>query len=146
VIVKEAARVLRPGGTMVFDHCSSGNYALAARAGELNYTKFGYDPREGGDQGVFYAATSADELRGVAEAAGLDLLEVTPLGFFRQNAVIASALGPEGFVAYKKAIDTFYKDPGARAFIQWFEHTVTRALPLEMVNGIGAVLQKRPVS
>jgi ubiquinone/menaquinone biosynthesis C-methylase UbiE len=143
-IVKEAARVLRPGGTMVIDHTSRANYALAAREGALDHSNFGYDPRvQGGDKTVFYAAASVDELQLAADTAGLDLIDVAPLGFFRQNAVIAAVLGGEGFQAYRKAVDAFYQDPGARAFIQWFEQNITRALPLDMVNGMGVVLRKR---
>lgn len=144
VIMKEAARVLRPGGTMVIDHTSRANYALAAREAQLDHAGFGYDPRvRGGDPAGFYAAASLDEVQLAADSAGLDLLDVAPLGFFRQNAVIAAVLGNEGFQAYKKAIDAFYQDPGARAFIEWFEHHVTRALPLDMVNGMAVVMRKR---
>ncbi len=143
-IVKEAARVLRPGGTMVIDHTSRANYALAGREAALDHASFGYDPRvHGGAPGGFYAATTVDELQLVADTAGLDLLDVAPLGFFRQNAVIAAVLGTEGFQAYKKAVDAFYQDPGARAFIQWFERHVTRALPLDMANGMAVVMRKR---
>jgi hypothetical protein len=48
-------------------------------------------------------------------------------------------------LAYKKAIDAFYQDEGARAFMQWFERNVTRALPMEMVIGVTVVLRKRAV-
>ncbi len=144
ILVREAARVLRPGGTMVIDHTSRANYALAAREGVLDHSTFGYDPRvKGGDKTVFYAAASIDELQLAADGAGLDLVDVAPLGFFRQNAVVAAVLGAEGFQAYRKAVDAFYQDPGARAFIQWFEQNITRALPLDMVNGLGVVMRKR---
>jgi len=144
VIVKEAARVLQPGGTMVFDHTSRSNYELATRNGVLDHAKFGYDNRvHGGDKTMFYASASIDELQLAADAAGLDLVDVAPLGFFRQNAVIASALGGDGFLDYKASFDAFYRDPGARAFIQWFERHVAAALPFEMTNGMAVVMQKR---
>lgn len=143
-IVKEAARVLRPGGTLVIDHTSRANYALAAREAVLDHTAFGYDPRvRGGEPNGFYAATTVDELQLVADTAGLDLLDVAPLGFFRQNALIAAVLGSEGFADYRKAVDAFYQDPGARAFIEWFERHVTRALPVDLANGMAVVMRKR---
>ncbi len=143
-IVREAARVLRPGGTLVIDHTSRANYALAQREAVLDHAAFGYDPRvRGGEPAGFYAAATVDELQLAADTAGLDLLDVAPLGFFRQNAVIAAALGAEGFAGYKKAIDAFWQDPGARAFMQWFERHVTRTLPLDMVNGMAVVLRRR---
>jgi ubiquinone/menaquinone biosynthesis C-methylase UbiE len=144
VIVKEAARVLQPGGTLVFDHTSRSNYELANRNGVLDHAKFGYDNRvQGGDKTMFYASASIDELQLAADSAGLDLVDVAPLGFFRQNAVMASVLGGEGFLDYKASFDDFYRDPGARAFIQWFERQVTGALPFEMTNGMAVVMQKR---
>jgi ubiquinone/menaquinone biosynthesis C-methylase UbiE len=144
VIVKEAARVLQPGGTLVFDHTSRSNYELANRNGVLDHAKFGYDNRvQGGDKTMFYASASIDELQLAADSAGLDLVDVAPLGFFRQNAVMASVLGGEGFLDYKASFDDFYRDPGARAFIQWFERQVTGALPFEMANGMAVVMQKR---
>jgi SAM-dependent methyltransferase len=142
VILKEAARVLRPGGVMVFDHTCRGNYELATRNGPLDNAKFGYDPRVRGDKTIFYASASMDELQLAADVAGLELVDIAPMGFFRQNAVIAAVLGGDGFLAYKKAVDAFYQDEGARAFIQWFERHVTRALPLEMVNGMAVVMRK----
>jgi ubiquinone/menaquinone biosynthesis C-methylase UbiE len=141
-ILKEAARVLRPGGVMVFDHCSRSNYELATRSGPLEYAKFGYDNRARGDKSMFYASADVDELQLAADVAGLELINVIPLGFFRQNAIIAATLGGDNFLAYKKMVDTFYQDPGARAFIQWFDSVVTKTLPLEMVNGMAVVLQK----
>ena len=142
-ILKEAARVLRPGGVMVFDHCSRANYELATRCGTLEYGKFGYDNRARGDKALFYASTGVDELQLAADVAGLELINVVPLGFFRQNAVIAATLGGANFLAYKKTIDNFYQDEGVRSFIQWFDNVITKTLPLEMVNGMAVVLQKQ---
>jgi len=141
-ILKEAARVLRPGGTLVFDQCSRDNYELAQRWGDLEYAKFGYDPRARAANSMFYAAASVEELQLAADVAGLQLVNVVPLGFFRQNAVIAAALGGDRFVEYKKALDLFYQDEGARAFIQWFDSVVTKVLPLDMTNGMAVVMQK----
>lgn len=142
LILKEAGRVLRPGGCIVFDQCSRDNYDLATQSGPLEYAKFGYDNRARGDKSMFYASASVDELQLAADVAGLELVEVLPLGFFRQNAVIAATLGGDNFLAYKKTLDSFYQDAGARAFIEWFDSVVTKSLPLSMSNGMAVVLQK----
>lgn len=144
LIVKEAARVLRPAGTMLFDHTSRPNYALAEHETALDHRGFGHDPRvRTVETGAFYAAATVEELQLAADTAGLELVDVVPVGFFRQNAVIAAALGRDGFAAYRRSLDAFYREPGARAFIEWFEQNVTRSLPLEMVNGIGVLMRKR---
>ncbi len=141
-ILAEAARVLRPGGTFVFDHCSRDNVNLAVRSGILEHAKFGYDHRVRGDKALFYAAADVDELQLAADAAGLELVNVVPLGFFRQNAVIAATLGGDNFLAYKQQLDQFYQHEAVRAFIQWFDGVVSKTLPLEMVHGMAVVVQK----
>jgi ubiquinone/menaquinone biosynthesis C-methylase UbiE len=142
LVLKEAGRVLRPGAVMVFDQCSRANYDLAMSSGVLDHSTFGYDHRVNGDRSLFYAAASIDELVMAADVAGLTLVDAVPLGFFRQNAVIAATLGGDKFLAYKKTIDTFFQDPAVRGFIQWFDREVTKTLPLAMVNGFAVVMQK----
>lgn len=141
-ILEQAARVLRPGGTFVFDHCSRDNVNLGMRSGILEPAKFGYDHRVRGDKALFYAAAGVDELQLAADAAGLELINVVPLGFFRQNAVIAATLGGDNFLAYKQQLDQFYQNEAVRAFVQWFDSVVTKTLPLEMVHGVAVVVRK----
>ena len=142
LILKEAARVLKPGGTLVFDHCNRANYELATRDAKLDYEKFGYDNRTQGGSGAFYASASVHELQTAADVAGLELLSVQPQSFFRQNALVAAAVGGEGFQIYKQAIDRFYEDEGVRMFIEWFERNITPGLPLDVVNGATVVCRK----
>lgn len=146
LIVKEAARVLKPGGTLVFDHCNRANYELATRHGGLDYEKFGYDNRTHGNTGAFYASASVHELQTAADIAGLELVSIEPQSFFRQNAIIAAAVGGEGFQIYKQAIDHFYQDKNARAFIEWFERNVTPGLPLDVINGTTIVCRKPTIA
>lgn len=143
-IIKEAARVLRPGGILVFDHCSRAHYDMAERHGAVDYARFGWDPRTRDDSNLFYGAASIDEIRLAADMAGLTVQDVVPLGFFRQNAIIAAGLGPELNATFKETLDKLYQDAGVRLFMQWFDTYVTRHLPLEMTNGMAVVLQKGP--
>jgi ubiquinone/menaquinone biosynthesis C-methylase UbiE len=146
LIVKEAARVLKPGGTLVFDHCNRANYDLATRHGAFDYEKFGYDNRTHGSTGAFYASASVHELQTAADIAGLEMLSVEPQSFFRQNALVASAVGGDGFEVYRQAMDRFYQDAGARMFIEWFERNVTPGLPLDVANGATVVCRKPNIS
>jgi len=141
-IVRQAARVLRPGGILVFDHTNREHYALATREHALDWRRFGYDPRPDGEADAFYAAASPEDLRMAADLAGLELIGVEPQSFFRQNAVIAAAVGGDGFQIYKNAIDHFWQEPSVQAFMQWFELNVTPTLPLAMTNGVTVVLRK----
>lgn len=142
--VIEASHKLRSGGLLFFDMCSNENIELAKSVGALNLDIFGYsnepDPKK---NHLYYAAAEQRELSLAATIAGLELVAVQPHGFFRQNAVIAAALGGENFTAYRKDFDEHFKNPGANAFIKWFESTVTPHLPGAMVNG-SIVVMRRP--
>lgn len=142
--VIEASHKLRPGGYLFFDICSDENLALAKSIGELDLGNFGYsndpDPKK---SSIFYAAANHRELALAATIAGLELVAVLPHGFFRQNAVIATALGAVGFNEYRKTFDEFFKNEDANSFIKWFESTVTPHLPKAMANGM-IVVMRRP--
>lgn len=142
--VIEAAHKLRDTGLLFFDMCSSENVKLAHSVGDLDLNIFGYsddpDPKK---SHLYYATAEHRELNLAATIAGLELVSVQPHGFFRQNAVVAAALGGEGFNQYRKKFDEYFKDPGARAFIKWFESTITPHLPRAMANGM-LVVMRRP--
>lgn len=140
----EASHKLRSGGLLFFDICSNENIELAKSIGELDLNVFGYsndpDPNK---SSLYYAATDFRELSLAATISGLELVAVQPHGFFRQNAVIAAALGGDNFTTYRKEFDEYFKNPEANAFIKWFESTVTPHLPKAMVNGM-LVVMRRP--
>ena len=142
--VIEASHKLHAGGYLFFDMCSNENVKLAKSIGELNLDNFGYsndpDPKK---NHLYYSAVEYQELNLAATIAGLELVAVQPHGFFRQNAVIASVLGGEGFNAYRKEFDDHFNNPDVKAFIKWFEFTVTPHLPRAMVNGM-LVVMRRP--
>ena len=141
-IVRQAARVLRPGGVLVFDQTNRQHYALATSERPLDYPQFGYDPRPNASPEAFYAAASPEEIQLAADVAGLELVGVEPQSFFRQNAVIAASVGTEGLQVYRKALEHFWQEPAVRNFVQWFESNVTPTLPLAMTNGVTVVMRK----
>jgi SAM-dependent methyltransferase len=136
--VIEAATKLRPGGVLMFDICSEPSRAIA---GELP-AAFGYelDGERGGR--AFYATADLGQLRQAAESAALELVDVSPLGFFRKNAAIAAGLGQEGFVEYERELERAFADPGAGAFLRWFEANVAPRLPLEMATELVVTMRR----
>jgi protein-L-isoaspartate O-methyltransferase len=137
--VMEAATKLRPGGVLLFDMCSEPNRALS---GPLP-PAFGYDLDGDRDARGFYATVGLGQLRQNADAAGLELVDVSPLGFFRKNAAIAGALGQDGLLEYERELERAFADPGAGAFLRWFEANVSPHLPLEMATEL-VVTMRRP--
>lgn len=139
--VVEAGRKLVPGGILFFDICSDANVDLARLSGDIPKT-FGYSNDPAPDNKAFYASVGHRELELVAQIAGLELVAVRPLGFFRQNAIIAAGLGENGYVVYKKELEERFKNPAARDFIEWFESVVTPHLPLAAVTEILVVMRR----
>ena len=137
--VAEAATKLKPGGVLLFDMCSESSRAIA---GPLP-AAYGYDlDGERGGRG-FYATADLPQLRLAADSAGLELVDVSPLGFFRKNAAIAGALGEAGCQEYEAELERAFADPAAGAFLRWFEANVAPRLPLEMATEL-VVTMRRP--
>lgn len=141
--VIEAARKLKPGGTLLFDICSGSNVELARQNGEIP-PSFGYIFGPAADARGFYAHVSEAELKLVADSAGLQLELVQPLGFFRQNAVIASALGDKDYASFKVELERHFANEGVNEFVRWFESVVTPRLPLTMTTE-AVVAMRKPV-
>lgn len=141
LIIREAARVLQPGGIFVFDMCSTSNYELARGHRELDFDHFGYNPVDEAANG-FYASATEHELRLAANVAGIDVISIRPNGMYRNNAIIAAALGVEGHAAFKSRFDEFYQDDKVRSFVQWLDRAVTTKLPLSLTNTLTIVARK----
>lgn len=143
--VAEMGSKLKPGGHLFFDFCNAENVEMAHRVGPIDVKSFGFchDEDDAANQGAFYATANLDQIQTSAEGAGLELIEVKPTGFFVSNGAIAAAVGGEGYEVYKEGLKHHYMDPGARAFMQWFESFVTPRLPSPMVHGM-CVVMRRP--
>lgn len=139
--VIEASKKLKPGGVLLFDICSARNVELAWEKGPIP-ASFGYGFGKTADAQAYYAHVSRAELELVAESAGLRLEMLQPLGFFRANAVIASALGEDDYASYKTELERFFKGDQVTEFVTWFETVVTPRLPLPMTTEAIVVLCK----
>lgn len=143
LVLKEAARTLRPGGVFVFDICSTPNYELASRHGTLDYLRFGSNPTDETVTG-FYASATAHELRLAANISGLEVVEIVPNGLYRNNALIAASLGADEHERFKATFAEFYRHEEVKSFVQWFDLSVTKKLPLGLVNTLTVVMRKSP--
>jgi ubiquinone/menaquinone biosynthesis C-methylase UbiE len=139
--VIEAAKKLKPSGALLFDICSAENVELAWQSGDIP-PSFGYSFGKEAKARAFYAHVSPAELELVAESAGLELKLVQPLGFFRQNAVIASGLGEQGYAEFKLELERQFATEQVREFVRWFETVVTPNLPLTMATEAVVVMRK----
>ena len=140
----EASHKLKPGGFLFFDMCSSENIEMSKSVGEVDHHVFGHSNNPN-NISLFYTTVGNRELSLAASISGLELVTVQPHGFFRQNSIIAAALGAENFKTYRKEFDEHFKNPGANAFIKWFESKVTPHLSQAMVYGM-IVVMRRPSS
>jgi ubiquinone/menaquinone biosynthesis C-methylase UbiE len=143
--VGEMGKKLKPGGYLFFDFCNAENVKMAHEVGPIDVKSFGFchDEADEQNQGFFYAAATQDQITASAADAGLELVDVKPTSFFVSNGAIAAAVGGEGYEVYKEGLKHHYMDPGARAFMEWFESFVTPRLPSPMVHGM-CVVMRRP--
>jgi ubiquinone/menaquinone biosynthesis C-methylase UbiE len=143
-IIGEGVRLLKPGGFFLFDMCSIKNYRKENGAARTDYTAFGYDPRvESSSPQGFYSAASESEIELVARTYRCDVVEVSPLSFFVQNALLFTGMGAEKYAAYKTDMGRFYSDPRIGEFIRYFEGNITPHLPPEVFNCFSVLLRKK---
>jgi hypothetical protein len=109
----------------------------------MDYLRFGSNPNDDTAEG-FYASATRDEIHLAASISGVEVLDIVPGGLYRNNAVFASSLGADEHALFKEAFDKFYADEKVRSFVQWFELTVTKKLPLALINTFTVVARKAP--
>jgi len=143
-IIGEGVRLLKPGGLFLFDMCSIKNYRKENGSARIDYTPFGYDPNvdSTAPQG-FYSAASESEIELVARTYRCEIVEISPLSFFVQNALLFTGMGAERYAAYKNDINRFYSNPEVAEFIRYYESNITPHLPPEVFNCFSVLIRKK---
>ena len=127
-IVKEMARVCKPGGKVLLNFSCSENRRYGEQAGgkpcnwhttvELNHPDKHY-----------HTDTTPAELQSLAPSWGLKYLKAMPLQFFHENRIIGHSLGTEEYEKYYQELQEWGKDPKVLEFMIWFEQRVVQKLP-----------------
>ncbi|HEY4155673.1 MAG TPA: class I SAM-dependent methyltransferase [Puia sp.] len=122
VVLKEMARVTKPGGKLLVHFSSAENSELGKRLGK-NDCVFVTSPvsKKGWD---FYAETENKELSKVSNSLGLKVTGVTPVSFFLHNRILGYALGTGGYNSYMEKVQEFFKDEKVREFVIWFDKEI----------------------
>ena len=143
-IIGEGVRLLKPGGLFLFDMCSIKNYRKESGPARIDYAPFGYDPNvdSTAPQG-FYSAASESEIELVARTYRCEIVEISPLSFFVQNALLFTGMGAEQYAAYKNDINRFYSNPEVAEFIRYYESNITPHLPPEVFNCFSVLIRKK---
>ncbi|WP_108507835.1 class I SAM-dependent DNA methyltransferase [Polynucleobacter acidiphobus] len=143
-ILPKVVDVLKPGGYFLFDIGSDDNYTIAQERFELDKHIFGYNDDNTKLGKNFYASSGIKELNSIANFANFEVVSINTFGFFRQNAIIASAARGYGFETYKEEFAKHYENPDVKKFVDWFDSLITPGFPYGMVNTLGVLLKKNP--
>jgi ubiquinone/menaquinone biosynthesis C-methylase UbiE len=142
LIVNESTMYLKKGGIFIFDMTSKENYEDASKGREVDFDHFGYNPYNNKSKG-YYSSASIKEIRGVAQKAGLEVLDIIPNGYYRTNALLYGRLGEAQYKIFLDKFNELYKNEDIKEFVQWFDLTVTKKLPENMVNTFTVITKKR---
>lgn len=123
VVLKEMARVTKPGGRLLVHFPSKENTILAEEVGSRDCT-FATNP-DTTDGWTFYAETDSKELSRVTRSIGLKVTSRTPLSFFVHNRLIGRQIGSEDYRRYQDELSERLKDDKVREFVVWFDNIVT---------------------
>jgi len=141
LIVNEVSRVLKKGGIFVFDMTIKENYTHPNHQYQTPFVKFDYNPMDPSAKN-FYASATIDEIKLLACCSSFHVVDIFPNGFFKSNALLYSSLGHQKYNLFKSEFDDFYKNKSVAEFIQWFDLSVTKSLPFDLVNTMTIVLRK----
>lgn len=134
-ILREYARVLRPGGRMVFNLRSRPHVDFANRHG----VRFG-TPGHAGDPNWFMAEVEADDVIGTLRDMGATVTHLIPYGAFDSNLILQEALA-DGYDAAMAQLQTPFRQPGALELWDFLERSLFPALPIAVGYGFMVVAE-----
>ncbi len=139
-VVAEKARVTKPGGYVIFDFGNREHFEACGfdRGNDCGFP-YGSDPD---NFDTFYAHANEDDMRSAAHAAGLSVVEISPVGLLLYNGFLWKALGAEGIHAFDNNLESILLREGARELMALIENAVLPLLPKSTTYGNMTVLQK----
>lgn len=138
-ILQEYARVVKPGGTLVFEMCSADHIRLANRI----WPRFGVAHSDGGFAS-FEAEVAAEELVAWLDAIGVDVEQRLTYDFFNSNCFLKIlAINGLGYRVLNKAINLVFGLRPLAAAAAWLELHVLRRLPPACSYNYMVIARKR---
>jgi len=140
LILREKARVTKPGGIIVYDFANL-EHLHTAEGIELPAAQYPYctDPA---DAERYYAACTQADLRKIASKLNLDVLQIVPHGLLLNNAQFWKSVGASKVSSFYKRLDEFLENSDVRDFLAFLEEEFVARLAPQVTYGNIAVLQK----
>lgn len=138
-ILKEYARVLKPGGKMIFEMCSGDHIASANRVSPRFGTQFRHD-----DFFSYEAEVPFDDLRAWLNSIGIDVVDRLTYDFFNNNCFLKIVtVNDLGYKIVNKAIGLMLRLVPLQMLAAWMELKVLRHLPPAFSCDYMVIGQKR---
>jgi ubiquinone/menaquinone biosynthesis C-methylase UbiE len=139
-ILREKARVTRPGGIVLFDFGNSEH--LTACDPNLGVADdFPYSSSEK-SKGKFYAVADEAEMRGRAAECGLEVVEIAPHGLLLYNGFLWKKLGAAGIREFNARLDRLLESDEASELLLTIEESLLPLLPKSVSYGNITVLRR----
>ena len=133
-ILREKARVTRPGGIVLFDFGNQEHVDKVRRKLNSNTpTPYSDDPEAGAS--AFYATSCSANMKSQALACGLEILKIIPHGLFLNNYNFWLAKGPAGVTAFNRRLDQLLVSEEARELFLEIERSFVSTLPCDATYG-----------
>lgn len=141
-VLREWARVVRPGGRLIFDICSRDHLDLARAVRAMPSSDHADNPAD------FFACAGDRELADAAEAAGLSVVGLIPYGLFssgldynlwRRNTLASGS-------SWERLLSWLKTDKRLFDFALFIEREVVGSLPTVVTGRFMAVLEKAPAA
>jgi len=140
MILREKARVVRPGGFVLFDFGNREH--LADTRGRIGQNKeFPYDT-DINNPAKFYAVASEDEMREAASECGMELVSVRPHGLLLHNFPFWQAVGSGGVDEFNAKLNNLLENEQARELLILMEESFVSHLPKQATYGNLVVLRR----
>jgi ubiquinone/menaquinone biosynthesis C-methylase UbiE len=140
-IVKEKARVTKPGGIVLFDFGNQ-EHVDACDPNLGKDDEFPYCPDPANPDRLYAFATS-EQMASCASDCGLDVVQIAPHGLLLYNAFLWREIGPSGIAAFNDKLGQLLVEPKARELLILVEEQLLPLLPKTTASGNITVLRRQ---